>query len=357
MIKILFTVGLVLSMTAEPQAQENLKILVYSYTPSGESAHLEPKATGKKVMDSAAKDMKWDLYHTQDPNYFTDANLAPYDVIFLLNMCCYDGVFPQTSQRAAFETAIKNGAGYVACHAVAAATAYVTKWPFLAAINGNGKYGSHGDKVKGILRIDDQTHYLTEGLGATFQVGNNEWFKFPMTFPPELKIHLLASVAKGSAGVGTTLSDDIPVSWCHYYEKSRAFYTSLGHFENLFTDPMLRQHIFRGLEWAGGRGPQTGECGEPTGLTAIGKTTVDKGNRIPEERFFSFQTTASNEIRGATLEPGFFRLELYNSQGAKVAQKSLWGARAFSLGVQEPGAYLMRAFAGKTAFTRRIVIQ
>lgn len=354
MIKLLVTVGLLLGITAESQAQDqNLKILVFTYTPSGESAHPEPKAEGKKAMEAAAKDMKWDVFHTADPAYFTDANLAPYDVIFLNNMCCKDGVMPQAG-RAAFEKAIKNGAGYVASHATAAVTNYVPNWSFLTAINGNGKYGSHGDKMPGVMRIDDQTHYLTEGLGANYQVGNNEWYRFPMAFPANLKVHLLASVAKGSAGIGTTLSEDTPVSWCHYYEGSRAFYTSLGHFGNLYTDPKLKQHIFRAIEWAGGRGPQTGECGEP--VTTILKPEVGGAKPILEGRFFSFQATALREIRGATLEPGYFRLELFDSQGAKVAQKSLWGARSFSLGMQKPGSYLLRAYAGESMFTRRIVI-
>jgi hypothetical protein len=209
--------------------------------------------------------------------------------------------------------------------------------------------------MPGVLRIDDQTHYLTEGMGANYQVGNNEWYRFPMTFPPTLKVHLLASVAKGSPGIGTTLSEDTPVSWCHYHQGSRAFYTSLGHFGNLYTDPVLRQHIFRAIEWAGGRGPQTGECGEPTS-TAIGNPKLDNSKHNPEERFFSFQTTTSNEIRGATLASGFFRIELLDSKGARIAQKSFWGARAFSLGVQKPGTYVVRAFAGESSFTRRIVI-
>lgn len=355
MTKLLVAVGLLLTMASESHAQDqNLKILVFTYTPSGESAHPEPKEEGKKAMEAAAKDMKWEVFHTANPAYFTDANLAPYDVIFLNNMCCKDGVMPQAG-RAAFEKAIKNGAGYVASHATAAVTNYVPNWSFLTAINGNGKYGSHGDKMPGLLRIDDQTHYLTEGMGATFQVGNNEWYRFPMAFPANLKVHLLASVAKGSAGIGTTLTEDTPVSWCHYYESSRAFYTSLGHFGNLFTDPVLKQHIFRAIEWAGGRGPQTGECGEPTS-TAIGKSKIDNAKPILEERFFSFRTTTSNEIRGTTLEPGFFRLELFDGQGAKIAQKSIWGARAFSLGVQKPGTYLVRAFSGESMFTRRIII-
>jgi type 1 glutamine amidotransferase len=358
MVKLLVTVGLLLSITAESRAQDRkLKVLVFTYTPSGESAHEEPKAAGQKAMDEAVKDMNWELYHTKNPAYFTDANLAPYDVIFFNNMCCTNAIFPEASQRAAAEKAFKDGKGYVATHAVGSATHQVTNWPFLGVINGNAnKYNSHiGDKQPGVVQVDDKDHYINQGMPAQIQEGTNEWFGFPAVFPESLKVHLLLSVKKGTPGVGTQVPDPyLPVSWCHYYRGSRAFYTSMGHFGDLFTNPVFRGHIFRAIEWAGGRAPQTGSCGEPITGVGIGSQTGG-GKRIFAERFFSFRA-APLEISGATLEPGSFRVEVFDSRGAKVAQEAIQGAKSFSLKVRKPGTYFMRAFAGKTWFTRRIAI-
>ncbi|MEO6097907.1 MAG: ThuA domain-containing protein [Fibrobacteria bacterium] len=357
MLKLLFTVGLVLSMAAKPQAQDRkLKILHYTYTPSGESSHEEPKAAGIKAMDEAAKEMNWEIYHTKSPAYFTDANLAPYDVIFFNNMCCTNGIFPEASQRAAAEAAFKAGKGYVATHAVGSATHQVTNWSFLGVINGNAnKYNSHiGDKQPGVVQVDDKDHYINQGMPATIQEGTNEWFGFPATFPDSLKVHLLLSVKKGTPGVGTQVPEAyLPVSWCHYYRGSRAFYTSMGHFGDLFTNPVFRGHIFRALEWAGGRAPLTGTCGEP--ISGVGIGSQSSGKWVFAERFFSFRA-APLEISGATLAPGSFRIELFDSRGAKVTQEAIQGAKSFSIKVRKPGAYFMRAFAGTAWFTRRIVI-
>lgn len=358
MVKLLVTVGLVLSVTARPQAQDRkLKILVYTYTPSGESAHEEPKAAGQKAMDSAAKDMNWELYHTKDPAYFTDANLASYNVIFFNNMCCTNAIFPQASQKAAAEKAFKSGVGYVATHAVGSATHQVTNWNFLGVINGNGdKYGSHvGEKQPGVVQVDDKDHYINQGMPATIQEGTNEWFGFPAVFPESLKVHVLLSVKKGTPGVGTQVSDPfLPVSWCHYYRGSRAFYTSMGHFGDLFTNAVFRGHIFRALEWAGGRGPQSGVCGEPIVSGLKGASRTGAKNVFPE-RFFSFRS-ARLGVEGATLEGGSFRVEIFDSRGAKVNQESIEGAKSFSLKVAKPGTYIMRAYAGNAWFTRRIAI-
>ncbi|MEO6094840.1 MAG: ThuA domain-containing protein [Fibrobacteria bacterium] len=356
MIKLVVAVGVVLSMIAKPQAQDRkLKILVFTYTPSGESSHEEPKAAGQKAMDEAVKEMNWELYHTKNPAYFTDANLAPYDVIFFNNMCCTNAVFPQDSQRAAAEAAFKAGKGYVATHAVGAATRMTTNWPFLGVINGNGdKYEEHGAKQPGVVQVDDKDHYINKGMPATIQEGTNEWFGFPAVFPESLKVHLLLSIKKGTPGVGTQVSDPyLPISWCHYYRGSRAFYTSMGHFGDLFTNAVFRGHIFRALEWAGGRAPQSGACGEPT--TGLNGERSGSAKSVFAERFFSFRA-ASLELRGATLEPGSFRIELFDSRGAKVAEEVIQGAKSFSVKVRKPGTYVVRAFAGKDPFTRRIVL-
>ena len=344
-------------VAVKTQAQDQkLKILTYAYTPSGESAHKDPKASGKRAMEEDAEEMNWDVYYTEDPNYFTDENLAPYDVIFFNNMCCKNGIFTRDSQREAAEKAFRNGAGYVATHGVGAATGYVTNWPFLQEINGNGgEYNSHFDKnMSGIIHVDDPDHYINQGLDPEWELSRHEFFRFPV-FPEDSKVHVLGSVVRGSAGVGTQLSAEyLPVSWCHYYEGSRAFYTSLAHWPEAFTDPKQKGHIYRALEWAGGRAPQTGACGEPT--TGVFDESQRGGEkRVFAERFFSLQV-AQLELRGATLEPGSFRIELFDSRGAKVAQQEIQGAKSFSLKVRKAGTYFVRAYAGTSWFTRHIVI-
>lgn len=349
--------ALLLSLTAEPEAQaRKLKILHYSHTPSGESAHLAAKEAGQKALDDAAVEKNWEVYHTKDPGYFTDANLAPYDVLFFDNVCCYSGIMPQASQRAAVEKFLSSGKGYVANHGVAAATHYFPTWEYLARVNGNGKYGSHADPIVATLRVDDLNHYINQGLGSQIDVDANEWFRLP-PFPEGSKIKLLVSIPKGSRGMGTSLSSEyLPVSWCHYYQGARAFYTSLGHFPAAFTNPQQRGHIFRALEWAGGRAPQTGACGEPVNGTGLdGESPTGGAKSVFAERYFSFRA-APLEIRGATLEPGSFRIELFDSRGGKVAQEAIQGAKSFSLKVRKPGIYMVRAFAGTAWFARRIII-
>ncbi|MBU4272541.1 MAG: ThuA domain-containing protein [Planctomycetes bacterium] len=41
-----------------------------------------------------------------------------------------------------------------------------------------------------------------------------------------------------------------PATWARMHGKGRAFYTSLGHREDVWTNPIFQQVILGGLSWA-----------------------------------------------------------------------------------------------------------
>jgi hypothetical protein len=43
-----------------------------------------------------------------------------------------------------------------------------------------------------------------------------------------------------------------PATWAHPYGKGRAFYTSMGHREDVWTNPVFQQVLLGGLNWAVG---------------------------------------------------------------------------------------------------------
>ena len=43
---------------------------------------------------------------------------------------------------------------------------------------------------------------------------------------------------------------DYPVAWCHYYGDGRCFYTSLGHREDVWANPVFQKHLLGGIKWA-----------------------------------------------------------------------------------------------------------
>lgn len=43
---------------------------------------------------------------------------------------------------------------------------------------------------------------------------------------------------------------DFPVAWCRNVKKGRVFYTSLGHREDVWENPVYQKHILGGIQWA-----------------------------------------------------------------------------------------------------------
>lgn len=43
---------------------------------------------------------------------------------------------------------------------------------------------------------------------------------------------------------------DFPIAWCRNVKKGRVFYTSLGHREDVWENPVYQKHILGGIQWA-----------------------------------------------------------------------------------------------------------
>ena len=43
---------------------------------------------------------------------------------------------------------------------------------------------------------------------------------------------------------------DFPVAWTNRVGKGRMFYTSLGHREDVYTNPLYLKHLTGGIRWA-----------------------------------------------------------------------------------------------------------
>jgi uncharacterized protein len=94
-----------------------------------------------------------------------------------------------------------------------------------------------------VLKVENTTHpapwdaaKLKENVDVLF--GNH----IPMGFSRE-RVHLLLSL--------DTARTDHPQAPCRPYGKGRAFYTALGHRDDIWSnDPVFRAHILGGIRWA-----------------------------------------------------------------------------------------------------------
>lgn len=205
---------------------------------------------------------------TEDASVFTDANLQNYAVVIFLNTT---GDILNTAQQAAFERFIRRGGGFVGIHS-AADTEY--DWPFYGGLIG-AYFASHPPGTPtAMVHVVDRQHPSTALLPSRWE-RTDEWYNFRQN--PRGNVHVLATLDERTYS-GGTMGADHPIAWCHPYEGGRSWYTAGGHTSEAFLEPLFRQHLLFGIEYAAGEAP--GEC-NATIWNNYDKVTLDANTQNP----------------------------------------------------------------------------
>jgi len=206
---------------------------------------------------------------TEDPAAFTDANLAQYEaVVFLLTT----GDVLDDTQQGAFERYIADGHGYVGIHS-AADTEY--NWPWYGGLVG-AYFLSHPAIQQATIKVADRVFPGMAGLPQRW-VRTDELYNYQTN--PRGKVHVLATLDETTYAPGTgAMGFDHPISWTQEYGGGRSFYTGLGHTIASYSEPLFRQHILGGIQWAAGVVP--GDAGASVN-TNYQKTVLDDNTLDP----------------------------------------------------------------------------
>jgi type 1 glutamine amidotransferase len=178
---------------------------------------------------------------TEDPAKFTAANLAQYEAVVFLSTT---GDVLNASQQTAFEQYIAAGHGFVGVHS-AADTEY--DWPWYGGLVG-AYFNNHPSIQQATINVVDTTHPATAGLPQRW-ARTDEWYNFRTNPRPD--VHVLATLDESTYS-GGAMGADHPIAWCHDYAGGRAFYTGLGHTAASFAEPLFRQHLLGGIQYAAG---------------------------------------------------------------------------------------------------------
>jgi type 1 glutamine amidotransferase len=142
--------------------------------------------------------------------------------------------------------AVSAGKGFVGIHAAADTFRSAGVDPYIAMLG--GEFLTHQSQQVAKMKLVDPKFPGTEGLGDGFEA-NEEWYAF-CKFAPDLHVILLQETAK--------MHDDAynrpayPATWAKMYGKGRVFYTSLGHREDVWTNPKFQQILLGGVSWTMG---------------------------------------------------------------------------------------------------------
>jgi len=266
----LIAVLAVLVLVAAAPQDKKKQILFFTKSSGFEHSVIKKKGDApshaEKVLRELAAKNNWEVTETKDGGIFTKENLAKFDAFFfyttgVLTTAGTDKNPPMTAEgKAAFLEAIHNGKGYVGTHA-AADTFHPTEPrgdrfrafgdkndPYLLMLG--GEFIRHGKQQKTHMICTDPKFPGAAAAGEGFDM-TEEWYSFK-DYRDDLHVILVSE----TKDMGKTGADSVynrppyPATWARQEGQGRVFYTSMGHREDVWTNPTFQSMIEGGLKWA-----------------------------------------------------------------------------------------------------------
>lgn len=208
---------------------------------------------------------------TKDGSVFTPENIAKFDAFMFyttgdLTETGHDGNPPMSKEaKAQLLEAIRNGKGFVGTHSASDT--------FHSPQDGSAGPGYHndGDNADPYIKMLGG-EFIAHGGGPHYQPGHmvvvdkkfpgmssvpddfapsEEWYSMK-NFQPNLHVLLIQDTAP-MVKTGSCKCYDrppYPATWASNCGKGRVFYTSMGHREEVWTNPVFQQILLGGLNWA-----------------------------------------------------------------------------------------------------------
>jgi uncharacterized protein len=225
--------------------KKNQKVLYF--TRSAGFVHSVVNRGGKKlayseeVFTGLGQKNGFEVVCSQDPAVF-DGDLGQYDLIAF-----YTSGNPLSAEaKTKLLDAIRAGKPFVGIHAATDSFRTSGVDPYIAMIG--GEFLTHQSQQPAMMKVVDPKFPGMAGLGDGFEM-TEEWYAFHK-FAPDLHVVLVQETA--GMHDAAYQRPPYPATWAHMYGQGRVFYTSLGHREDVWTNPKFQQVLLGGIAWAVG---------------------------------------------------------------------------------------------------------
>ncbi|MEN6406291.1 MAG: ThuA domain-containing protein [Thermoguttaceae bacterium] len=200
--------------------------------------HNRLKAYSETIFEELGRKHGFEVVCSQTPTVL-ESSLDAYDAIVF-----YTSGDPLTARgKKNLLAAIASGKGFVGLHAATDTFLSPGVDPYIAMIG--AEFVVHAKQQPAVLRVVDPKFPGMEGLGDRLTL-LEEWYTFGK-FAPDLHVILMQETA-GMIG-DPYRRPPYPATWARRHGKGRVFYTSLGHREDVWTNPKFEQILLGGLAW------------------------------------------------------------------------------------------------------------
>jgi uncharacterized protein len=231
---------------------------VISYK-NGQPSHAE------KVLQELGTKNGWEFTFSKDGSIITPGGLKPFDAVFFYTTgdLTTPGTDKQPPMPAEGKQTLLNyvasGKGFIGTHS-ASDTFHTAneskKGPDRYANHGldadayvrllGGEFIIHGKQQKAAMRRIDPNFPGMENVGDRFEL-MEEWYSLK-DFPADLHVLLVQETATMEGQMYQRPS--YPATWARAHGKGRVFYTSMGHREDVWTNPTFQEILSGGIRWA-----------------------------------------------------------------------------------------------------------
>ena len=252
---------------------------VLLFTKSSGFEHDGIKTDGKpghgfafRVLRDLAAKHNFELTESKDGSLFSAEYLAQFDAFIFFTSGELtaaksdprgDGLPPMTpAGKAALLAAVAGGKGFVGLHSAADSFHSFGRNDHVPERFNNdgdqasdyikmlgGEFIRHGAQQTSRLIVADPKFPGMAAVPAEF-VLHEEWYSLK-DFAPDLHALLVEDPA-GMTGAEYQRAP-FPETWAHLQGKGRVFYTSMGHREDVWDNPIFQSILLGGIEWALGR--------------------------------------------------------------------------------------------------------
>jgi len=257
---------------AEAAKPAKKKILMYSFSQGFRHSCVTRPLTGEasfaeKALKEFGEKAGYEILVSQDAN----------DINHISNWKHYDAVIFYTTgiplyraiQREGMLEWLRNGGALIGIHCATdtfhttfkediptegdtKCTAVLPDWPDYVKIMG-AAFQTHHKQAVTAIKIDDPDHPAVKGIIPQDWKVMDEIYLFHRM---NKDAHLLLSAdtekmdEQTLTDLGMKKGDLYPISWTNTEGKGRVFYTSLGHREDVWTNPIWQKHLINGIAWA-----------------------------------------------------------------------------------------------------------
>lgn len=201
------------------------------------------------AIERLVKARGWSSFATENAAVFNPSQLAKFDVIVFASA---SGDIYTPNQRAAFQSWIAKGGGWVGLHS--AGDGSHPDW--VVRMRGNGKFIGHpggADQFQpGELVVTDRAHPATRALPARWR-WTDEYYSWDA--PPAPDAHILARLDESSLRLDSRfrMGEGHALIWWRCEGRARIFFSALGHKAEAWSNPAHLKMLDGAIGWAARR--------------------------------------------------------------------------------------------------------